>query len=274
MSLGDSHRKPRPIARDLRPYRFAEGQYVKRRQNAAVRYRAPMPRAILFDLYNTLVPGGSDTMRHETARLMGADLGIDPDTYAHLYQRTYPERFVGAFGDLEATVRTLAAMAGGSPTPSGVRLAATRRITMIRSLLWPSAGTLATLDALRANGWRLGLVSNCTAETPELWKRTPLAGRFDAVSFSCELGVAKPDPAIYLAACSFLDVSAADCLYVGDGADRELAGAASLGMTAVQTVEFVRAEGSWPRHRIGTLADLPGLLTGLPVESPRNGAPW
>ena len=126
-----------------------------------------MPRAVLFDLYNTLVPGGTDTMRHETARLMGADLGIDPDTYADLYQRTYPERFVGAFGDLEATVRTLAAMAGGSPTPSGVRLAATRRMTMIRSLLWPSAATLATLDALRANGWRLGLVSNCTAETPE-----------------------------------------------------------------------------------------------------------
>lgn len=233
-----------------------------------------MPGAVLFDLYNTLVPGGADDTRHDSARSMGADLGIDGDTYADLFHRTYPERCVGSFGDLEATVRTVATMAGASPSPAAVRLAATRRLTLTRSLLWPSPSTLAVLDTLRATGWRLGVVSNCTAETPQLWKRTPLAGRFDAVGFSCELGVTKPDPAIYLSVCSFLDLSAADCLYVGDGADQELAGAASLGMTVVRTEEYVSTGGTWPRHRIDTLADLPALLSGLPAENPRNAAAW
>jgi putative hydrolase of the HAD superfamily len=231
-----------------------------------------MPRAVLFDLYNTLVPGGSDKLRHDVLRSMGADLGIDPDNFVDLYRRTYPERLVGAFGDTEATIRTVAAMAGGSPGPAAVRLAATRHMTMTRGLLWPSAATLSTLDTLRADGWRLGLVSNCTADTPELWKRTPLAGRFDAVGFSCELAVSKPDPAIYLSVCSFLDVSAADCLYVGDGAEQELAGAARLGMTVVRTEEFVSGEGTWPRHRVDALSELPALLSGLPAGSPRSGA--
>jgi putative hydrolase of the HAD superfamily len=233
-----------------------------------------MTRAVLFDLYNTLVLGTSHKQRDDTARSMGNDLGIDPDHFADLYERTCPERFTGAFGDLEATVRTVAAMAGATPTTGAIRLAATRRMSLTRSILWPSGQALATLDALRAAGWRLGLVSNCTAETPELWKRTPLAARFDAVGFSCELGVAKPDPAIYLSVCSFLDVAAADCLYVGDGADNELAGAASLGMTVVRSDEFVTGDGSWPRHRIDALAKLPALLSGLPAENPRSAAPW
>jgi putative hydrolase of the HAD superfamily len=233
-----------------------------------------MPRAVLFDLYDTLVPGGSDTLQNQTARSMGTDLGIDPDLYAELYDTTLPERSTGAFGDVEATIRTVAAMAGRTPTPPMVRLAAIRRIAMVRSLLWPSAAVLSTLDALRADGWRLGLVTNCTAETPELWKQTPLVSRFHAVGFSCELRVAKPDPAIYLSVCSFLDLSAADCVFVGDGGSQELSGAAGLGMMVVRTEEFVRSDASWPRHRIGAIGELPALLSGLPAGSPRSAAAW
>jgi putative hydrolase of the HAD superfamily len=215
-----------------------------------------MPRAVLFDLYNTLVPGGTDTERRAVGRAMGSDLGVDPDRYADLYHAAYPQRFLGAFGDLEATVRAIALQAGGDPPPSAVRLAAARRLTLTRRLLWPSGSTLATLDSLRAGGWKVGLVTNCTVETPELWKRTPLASRFDAIGFSCELRVAKPDPAIFLAVCSFLAVAPTDCLYVGDGADNELAAAANLGMAVIRTEEFVPAQGAWPKERIARLEDL------------------
>ena len=140
------------------------------------------------------------------------------------------------------------------------------------SLLWPSPATLEPLDTLRAAGWRLGLVSNCTAETPELWKRTPLATRFDAVGFSCELGVAKPDPAIYLAVCSFLGVPPTECVYVGDGADSELPAAANLGMAVVRTVEFQPSSAAWPpgpdRRRCPSCRP----LTGRPARSPRSAA--
>jgi putative hydrolase of the HAD superfamily len=233
-----------------------------------------MPRAILFDLYDTLV-GPQLGQRREVSRSMGADLGVDPDRYADEFAASYPLRIVGALGDLESTVRAVAVRVGGTPSPASVRLAATRRIALTRELLWPSAATLTALDELRDNGWRLGLVSNCSAETPELWKRTPLASRFDAVGFSCELGLAKPDPGIYLAVCSFLAIAPTGCVFVGDGADGELAGAAALGMAVIRTEEFTVAEGNWPKQRIGALAELPALLGGVsgpPGRSPRSVA--
>jgi putative hydrolase of the HAD superfamily len=233
-----------------------------------------MPRAILFDLYDTLVGGGNEDERGAVNRAMGTDLGIDPDNFAAEWSQTRGLRFVGALGDLEATVRAVAIRLSGSPTPSALRLAATRRLTLTRRLLWPSAATLSALDDLRHHGWRLGLVSNCSAETPELWKRTPLASRFDAVGFSCELGVAKPDPAIYLAVCSFLSVAPTDCVYVGDGASGELAAAAGLGMAVVRTEEFTVADSAWPRERVSSLGELVPLVgvTGPPVRNPRSAA--
>ena len=231
-----------------------------------------MPRAILLDLYNTVVDA-RDFRRRPVLLSMGADLGVSPDRFADLYVGTYPRRLLGAMGDLEATVRALATTLGGAPTPSAVRLAATRRRTFVRDILWPSAASLAALDQLRADGWAVGVISNCTVETVEQWPRTPLASRFDAVGFSCTLGVAKPDPAIYLAVCTFLQVAPTDCVYVGDGGDGELPAAANLGMSVIRSAEFVPATGSWPQQRIAALADLPLLVSGRPARSPRSAAP-
>jgi len=99
-----------------------------------------------------------------------------------------------------------------------------------------------------------------TSEVPALWKSTPLAARFDTVAFSCVLGVAKPDPAIYLAACAGLGVQPGDCVYVGDGADDELAAAAALGMSVVRTTEFRTADALWPRDRVASLGEFAAMF--------------
>jgi len=91
------------------------------------------------------------------------------------------------------------------------------------------APTLEVLDALRADGHRLALISNATSDTAEAWPGSPLAARFDAVVFSCDVGLAKP-PAIYRAAADRLGADPATCVFVGDGADGELPGAAAVGM--------------------------------------------
>jgi putative hydrolase of the HAD superfamily len=48
------------------------------------------------------------------------------------------------------------------------------------------------------------------------------------------VGVSKPDARIYEIACEELAVEAADCLFVGDGANDELPGAERVGMAALQ----------------------------------------
>lgn len=229
-----------------------------------------MPTAVLFDLYNTLVDGG-DGQADANYQALATDLGVDPAAFNRAWREAWPARRVGALGDAEATMRAVASQVGGRPTDAAVRLACARRLAFQRRLLWPRPATLETLDALRSAGWRTAVVSNCTHETALLWKATPLAPRFDAVAFSVELGVAKPDPAIFLAACSALRVAPTECLYVGDGADDELPAAAGLGMSVVQTEEFKPANGSWPRQRIHALSE---LLSGPLVKSPRSAAAW
>jgi HAD superfamily hydrolase (TIGR01509 family) len=115
-----------------------------------------------------------------------------------------------------------------------VARAAERRLDLHRSLLQPAPAVLAELDRLRAEGYRIGLISDCSAETPVLWPDTPLAQRVDAAVFSCTMRTRKPDPALYRAVAAELGVEPERCAYVGDGASDELNGAAALGMTAIQ----------------------------------------
>jgi putative hydrolase of the HAD superfamily len=216
-----------------------------------------MRRAVLFDLFNTLVPAGTDLHRRAVTRSMGAALGVDPDAYVQAFHASWPERFVGGLGDLASTVRVVATWVGGTPSEAQVTRAADLRRLMTAGLIAEvSPDTLAMLDKLRAGGWLLGLVSNTTAESPDRFRESPLSSRFDVTAFSSELGVAKPDPAIYLAACQELGVAAPACIYVGDGADEELVAAAALGMRAIRTTEHADSDPSWTGPTISTLADL------------------
>src|SRR6185437_12551140 len=82
------------------------------------------------------------------------------------------------------------------------------------------------------------VVSDCSPELPQIWKETPFAPMFDAAVFSCEVGVRKPNPKIYLEACGRLGVEPDECLFVGDGGSGELTGAAALGMNAVRLARY------------------------------------
>lgn len=94
-------------------------------------------------------------------------------------------------------------------------------------------GAAAALTALRAAGIKLGVISVCSEEVPARWPASDLAGRFDVETFSSRCGLMKPEPEIYLLTARALGVDPGDCLFVGDGANDELAGAARSGMAPV-----------------------------------------
>ena len=51
---------------------------------------------------------------------------------------------------------------------------------------------------------------------------------------SGDVGVHKPDPALFLYACDKVQLPPADCMYVGDHPVNDIAGALSAGMQAVR----------------------------------------
>jgi len=116
-----------------------------------------MPRAVLLDLFNTIVAGG-DAERDAVTATMARDLGVDPELFVRLHHESWPQRSRGTLGELESTVRNLAARAGGAPTHSAVRLACARRIDLTRRLLWPRdrVASLGEFAAMFAPSGRRG----------------------------------------------------------------------------------------------------------------------
>jgi len=110
----------------------------------------------------------------------------------------------------------------------------------------------ATLAALVERGIRLAVVSNWDDRLPLLLERLGLAGFLDAIVFSAGVGWEKPDPAIFRAALSLLDVEPQAALHVGDHLREDVEGARALGMHALHLDR---------RHGRGDLADLTGLLS-------------
>ncbi|WP_328999879.1 HAD family hydrolase [Kribbella sp. NBC_00709] len=213
-------------------------------------------KALLSDLFSTLVPGG-DAERSLVNARMGAALGVDATAFQQAFDAASYERFIGAYGDLPNTLRVIAERCGGAPTDEQVQEATNLRRALAQRLLGSApATTLSTLAAFRAAGWRIGLVSNITAETQLQWPSSSLSPYFDTTAFSAEVGAAKPEPAIYLTACNALGVDPADCIYVGDGNDNELPAAASLGMHTIRTVEHANSAPAWPGPTINTFAEL------------------
>jgi putative hydrolase of the HAD superfamily len=87
-----------------------------------------------------------------------------------------------------------------------------------------------TLAALKASGFRLGLLSDFPPRRK--LELLGLDGFFDAVFSTEELGVLKPNPAPFLKLASALDLSPQEILYVGNSPRYDITGAKRAGMKA------------------------------------------
>jgi putative hydrolase of the HAD superfamily len=94
----------------------------------------------------------------------------------------------------------------------------------------------ATLDALRAEGIALVVVSNWDVSLHEVLAQTGLSGRLDGALTSAEVGFAKPRPEIFTLALELVGATAAEALHVGDSAEADVEGARAAGVRPVLVV--------------------------------------
>jgi HAD superfamily hydrolase (TIGR01662 family) len=126
---------------------------------------------------------------------------------------------------------------------------------------------VATLEALRNQGLRLGIVSNA-AYRPRLMKQQlaalDLADFFDGVTFSSEVGVRKPHPAIYADALRKLAADPSRTLFVGDRVREDVQGPQAQGMRAVLTREWRQEDDpGLADFVIERLGELPPIVNRL-----------
>lgn len=121
----------------------------------------------------------------------------------------------------------------------------------LRFEAWEDAAP--ALQALRADGLRLVVVSNWDCSLGEVLASVGLRELVDAVVTSAEVGAAKPDPRIFAAGLEAAGCAAAEAIHVGDSLENDVVGAEALGIRAV----LLDRDGG---RGIGSLAELPALL--------------
>ena len=184
----------------------------------------PRTRAVLFDVGDTLVrrpaigPG----------RRIADALGLSPDAARAITRLVFRERLespralaerlhaaLGLADDIEAAVATI--WRAQEREPVEVR------------------GATACVAAARAAGARIAIVSNIwhpyacgfRAACPAI---VPLV---DTWHLSYQAGVAKPDPALFIAALGAVGARPDEAVMVGDSLDKDIVPAAALGLRTV-----------------------------------------
>src|SRR3954468_3671704 len=191
----------------------------------------PAYRAVVFDFFGTLTRSVQRGPQHaEIARTLGAD----PEAVSGVLDRTFRARALGRYGSAEATLRWVIEQAGGRPRTAQVRAGVPARVSALKADTRLRADAVSALRAIKSRGLGTAVVSDFTHELPAFLPGLPVAPLLDATIYSVRLGVCKPDPQIYLAACDELGVEPSECLYVGEGGSHELTGAAAVGMNPVR----------------------------------------
>ncbi len=107
------------------------------------------------------------------------------------------------------------------------------------------AGPAGLLERLRAMGLRVGLLSNGSGPLQRAkLQAAGLAGLFERVLISGELGCAKPSGEAFERACAALGAEPGRTLFVGDTPQDDIEGARAAGL---QTC-WVAADQRWPEH--------------------------
>ena len=141
-----------------------------------------------------------------------------------------------------------------------------------RSAWYVYPDVLPTLDALRAAGLRLCVISNFVWGAPELIHDLELARHFEALVISARVGFQKPNPGIFRHALEQMRVTADKAMHVGDSYRADIIGARNQGITAVLIARGgadparLREERADPDLIV--IKDLNGLLDLLGIERP------
>jgi putative hydrolase of the HAD superfamily len=222
-------------------------------------------KAVIFDFFGTLVGDfGSSVGQMHTE--MAEALGVPYEPFMALWNQTLEMRIVGAFETVEANIDHVCHTMNERPSAEQIRQAVEIRMSYIKRALQPGPDAIDTLTKLKNQAYKIGLISNASIEIPLLWHETAFAHLISEPIFSSRAHLKKPDHRIYHLACERLAVRPESCLYVGDGEDQELAGAAKIGLHPVLIRTSQPASKShqeareWQGTSIATLAEVLELV--------------
>ena len=163
---------------------------------------------------------------------LGSTLIDETEVYEHRFFETVCGSDVSVSAFRDAAVRFWAQGLDGYPQAAA--------FFGLRKAPWRSEyeylfdGCAAVLETLKARGYRLGVIANQVPGTAERLEKWGILHFFDVLAPSAELGVEKPDPAIFLWALDKAGCKPENAVMIGDRIDNDILPAKALGMKTVR----------------------------------------
>ncbi|MBR5762662.1 MAG: HAD family hydrolase [Lachnospiraceae bacterium] len=190
-----------------------------------------MIKAVVFDMFETLVTHyRSDWYFGEH---IAADLGLSEDKFREVWDATEDDRTLGK-RTFEETIKEILQKNNMYSDDLCERIVTKRFDNKKEIFKTFREDIIPMLEALHERSLKIALISNCFDEEVAAIKPSRLYPYFDVPILSYEVGLQKPDLAIYELALERLDLKPVECLYVGDGGNSELQSATKVGMKALQ----------------------------------------
>jgi len=234
-------------------------------------------QALLFDLGSTLIyakdPWPPIYQRADRALaevLRRAGIHLDPNRFYEDYAS-----FMDAYYSMQdernieqtsfSALRELLAKKGYHDVPDEVLMEALDAEYAITQTNWfAEEDAIPTLQTLRKEGYRLGMVSNTSHDknVQQLVDRFGFRPFFEIIVTSAALGIRKPDRRIFQVALDHFSLTPESVAMVGDTPSADLEGANQLGMYSIWITR--RAGGPdpaiQPRATVALLNEIPPLL--------------
>ncbi|TXK40418.1 HAD family phosphatase [Nonomuraea sp. C10] len=181
-----------------------------------------MNQVIVFDLYGVIARTQTDEAKQQLVDLGG----VSAEAFWEAYWGCRPAYDAG-----QETGAYWAAVG----ERLGVEFADVAALTAADLESWSQVDQemVALVHELADRGVKLGLLSNIIEDLVPVWERNhgDWLGRFDALTYSCRIRVAKPDPRAYEICAARLGVAPRDALFFDDN-EVNVAGARAAGMPA------------------------------------------
>jgi len=222
-----------------------------------------MVKAFIFDLGNTLIEyPAPEKLRENCARFAG-NMRVSKELLNRMNELYLEDRRSSLEKLHEATIEKALSRAlkeDGHQYNNDEILALLEEIYHFGFGMhaYPVDGAVQLMEALKARGFKTGIVSNTPFPGSFFKKdleRFGLLHYFQTFVWSSEFGKRKPSPDIFKKALADLRITPGEAVYIGDKLDRDVAGSRGVGM---QSIWFDR-KGNGKDHdgyRITLLTDI------------------
>lgn len=195
-----------------------------------------MIKAVIFDMYETLITHFASPFYFGLE--IAQDIGIDPSEFLPLWRGTEDKRTTGELPmdkALESILKTCNIFSDDL-----LKHIMDKRVEIKEDCFRHLHNEIIPmLELLKKSNIKIALISNCFTEEAMVIRNSILAPYFDEIILSCEQGIKKPDPQIFLYCLEKLKLKPEECIYVGDGGSNELDAASTLGIRPIQACWYL-----------------------------------